>query len=79
MYLGRVYDPNRHIAVDKFKGWAADVRLAECLLIYKYSTNYNAVAISEPPSLGNFGRIDILHDGERHKLHPRDSAPGDWM
>ncbi|HXA15584.1 MAG TPA: hypothetical protein VN380_01225 [Thermoanaerobaculia bacterium] len=78
VYLGRVYDPNRHTAVDNFKGWAVDVRLAECLLIYKYSPNYNAVAISGPPPLGNFERIDILHEGERHKLHPRDSAPVDW-
>lgn len=78
VYLGRVYDPNRHTAVDNFKGWAVDVRLVECLLIYKYSPNYNAVAISGPPPLGHFERIDLLHEGERHKLHPRDSAPVDW-
>jgi hypothetical protein len=78
VYLGRVYDANRHSAADNFTCWAADIRLAECLMIYKYSPNYNAIAISDPPKLGNLERVDITHKGNRHKLWPRDSAPGDW-
>lgn len=78
VYLGRVYDPNRHSAADNFNGWAVDIRFAECLLIYKYSPNYNASAIADPPMLGTFERVDIIHKGRRHKLRSRDSAPADW-
>jgi hypothetical protein len=79
IYLGRIYDALRHTALDSWKGWGADVRLAECLLIYKYSPNYNAVSISDPPSLGGYRCVDLVHRGERHKLDFRDSAPPDWM
>ena len=78
VYLGRIYDAKRHTVADLWKSWGADVRLAECVLIYKYSPNYNAVSISAPPPLGIHGVVDLIHRGERHKLCWRDSAPADW-
>ena len=78
IYLGRIYDPTRHVRDDLWKTWAADVRLIECVLIYKYSPNYNAVSISDPPALGNYRTVEIIHRGQRHKLNWRDSAPSDW-
>lgn len=77
IYLGRIYGSHRHTASDLWKQWDTDVRLAECLLIYKYSPNYNAVAISDPPQLGHYRCVDLVHRGERHKLAFRDSAPAD--
>lgn len=79
IHLGRIYDSRRHAASDLWKRWVADVRLAECLLIYKYSPNYNAVSISDPPQLGGYRCVDLSHRGERHKLHVRDSAPVNWV
>lgn len=78
IYLGRVYDSHRHSGGDLWEQWDTDVRLAECLLIYKYSPNYNSVAISDPPQLGRYRCVDLVHRGERHKLAVRDSAPTDW-
>jgi hypothetical protein len=78
VYLGRIYDPDRHTARDLWNLWVADVRLAECALIYKYSPNYNAVSISAPPALGGFRSVEIVHRGQRHKLHAREIVPVDW-
>ena len=79
IYLGRIYDPHRHTARDLWNSWVADVRLAECALIYKYSPNYNAISISDPPSLDSFRSVEIVHRGQRHKLHARDIIPADWQ
>src|SRR2546428_8743247 len=41
IYLGRIYDRERHLPVNDWEVWVRDVQIAECLLIYKYSPNYN--------------------------------------
>jgi hypothetical protein len=78
VYLGRIYDLQRHASIDLWKSWVVDVRLAECVLIYKYSPNYNAISIADPPALGSYSSVDLIHRGQRHKLASRDSAPADW-
>lgn len=78
VYLGRIYDPQRHSAQDLWETWVADVKLAECVLIYKYSPNYNSVSVSDPPPLGSYRNVGLIHVGSRHKLALRDSAPADW-
>ena len=78
VYLGRIYDPRRHSADDLWASWEAEVKLAECVMIYKYSPNYNSVAVSGPPPLANYYSVELIHEGNCHKLHRRDSAPSDW-
>jgi hypothetical protein len=78
IYLGRIHDPRRHTSDDLWRRWVNDVKLAECVLIYKYSPNYNSIAISDPPSLRGYGSVELVNEGARHKLNPRDSAPADW-
>jgi len=78
IYLGRLYDPQRHSIGDRWMSWVSDVTLVECLLIYKYSPNYNSVSVSDPPSLQKYSSVSIVHAGNQHKLASRDSAPADW-
>lgn len=78
VFLGRMHNPDRHSAVDRWTTWLADVRLAECVLIYKYSPNYNSISVSDPPPLGSWNAVELRNKGERHKLHARDLVPRDW-
>jgi hypothetical protein len=78
IHLGRVYNPSRHMAVDGWRTWLVDVRLAECILIYKYSPNYNSVSISDAPMLGSWSAVELTNKGQRRKLHARDLVPHDW-
>jgi len=78
VYLGHIYDPQRHSADDLWASWETDVKLAECAMIYKYSPNYNSVSVSDPPPLGNDHSVELVHEGNRHKLQRRDSVPSDW-
>lgn len=78
IYLGRLNHPGRHVAKDQWKTWAADVTLAESILIHKYSPHYNSMAISEPPDLSGFDTVEIHHRGTRNCLKTKDIAPRDW-
>ena len=78
IYLGRIYDRARHTPENDWAVWIRDVQIAECLLIYKYSPNYNSVSISELPSLSPYRQVILEHSGKRHRLHPKDVAPDDW-
>lgn len=79
VYVGRVYAPERHTSVDHWNTWVRDVCLAECVMIYKYSPNYNSVSVSEPPNLQGFEQVVVAHEGPRHRLHAQDTAPDDWL
>ena len=74
IYIGRIYDPQRHTAQDKWTTWKADVLLAERILIYKYSPHYNGIAVSELPSLNGFEKVVLIHRGEKHRLKSQDSV-----
>ena len=78
VYLGRIYDRKRHSKKDNWHSWKTDVELAEKILIYKYSPNYNNTNISEPPYL-DFEEIRLIHRGKRHKLKLKDDAPKDYQ
>ena len=78
VYLGRIYDRQRHLPKNEWAVWARDVQIAECLLIYKYAPNYNSDSIAEPPSLKPYERVILNHSGQRHRLHPKDVGPDDW-
>jgi hypothetical protein len=81
IYLGRIYDPERHEATpsNDWPEWVRDVSMAECILIYKYSPNYNSVSVAEAPSLKPYERVVLQHSGQRHRLHAKDVAPDEWQ
>lgn len=78
IYLGRIYDPKRHSKEDHWSSWKKDVELAEKILIYKYSPNYNSEGLTTEPDLllHNSGRL--VHIGERNRLQREDFAPRDF-
>jgi len=76
IYLGRIYDPKRHYRKDKWNSWREDVKIAERILIYKYSPHYNNVGISDFPKLSNSAQL--IHSGKRHRLKKKDNAPEDF-
>jgi len=78
VYVGRVYDPERHSGKDNWESWEADITLAESILIYKYSPNYNNTGIGNKPSLSPFERVKLIHAGESHRLSKEDNAPDDY-
>lgn len=79
IYLGRIYDTVRHTAdpSNDWPIWVRDVSIAECILIYKYSPNYNSVSISEVPTLSPYDQVILEHSGQKYRLQPRDVAPDD--
>ncbi len=75
IYLGRVYDPKRHLT-DKV--WKADIKITEKILIYIYSPNYNSRELTDSPDLSPHENIRLIHVGQRGKIGPEDNAPGDF-
>jgi hypothetical protein len=78
VYLGRVYYFKRHSKKDNWESWKQDIEIAEKILIYKYSPNYNNRNIGEPPNLW-FKNVRLVHKGKRHKLKLKDNAPKDYQ
>lgn len=76
IYLGRVYDPKRHLS-DKI--WKSDVQIAEKILIYIYSPNYNSRELTVPPDLSPHESIRLVHTGKRGKIESEDNAPDDFF
>jgi len=77
IYIGRVYDPKKHSKTSNWSAWKKDIEIAEDILIYKYSPNYNNAGITDPPKLQH-EHIQLIHCGERHKLQEIDKAPEDF-
>ena len=77
VYLGRVYNRKRHSKEDNWGSWKEDIEIAEKILIYKYSPNYNNTNISNPPELAS-RNVQLIHKGKRHKLKLKDNAPKDY-
>jgi hypothetical protein len=78
IYLGRVYDPRRHSEKDHWELWEKDIELAEKILIYKYSPNYNSKELSDEPNLSGHISVRLTHTGEVTRLKPFDIAPKDF-
>lgn len=78
IHLGRVDDPLRYSKEDQWKAWEEDVEIAEKILIYKYSPNYNSKELSIEPDLGGHVNIRLTHTGEVNRLKPFDQAPKDF-
>jgi len=78
IYLGRVYNPKRHSEEDDWESWEDDIELAEKILIYKYSPNYNGREIGNTPRLPS-ENVRLIHKGKKHKLKTEDRAPEDYL
>ncbi|MFC1708449.1 hypothetical protein ACFL2J_00115 [Candidatus Omnitrophota bacterium] len=78
IFLGRVYNPERHSEADNWNSWTEDIQLAERILIYKYSPHYNNVGITNPPTLP-CEIVRLIHNGEKHRLKTEDAAPRDFL
>jgi hypothetical protein len=77
VYIGRIYDPEKHSKKEDWNGWKQDVDFAEKILIYKYSPNYNSSDIANPPEhiFDEYDKIRLVHDGEKGGLESEDNAP----
>lgn len=51
IYVGRVFDTEKHSKEDNWVSWVEDIETSEKILIYKYSPNYNTKNIYEKPVL----------------------------
>jgi hypothetical protein len=78
IHLGRIYDSKKHSYKDGWKSWKRDVELAEELLIYLYSPNYNSSNISTPPKRLRQKEAHLIHKGNKGKLFGRDDCPKDF-
>ena len=72
IYLGRIYDPKKHSPEDNWETWKRDVEIAEKIIIYRYSPNYNGRSLSKEPTSE---KIRLVHMGERGRLRDRDVVP----
>ena len=76
VYVGRIYDPKRHKKENAWSKWKEDVLVAEKILIYIYSPNYNSSGVANPPELKN-SEVRLIHAGERGALECENVAPRD--
>jgi hypothetical protein len=75
VYVGRIYNPRRHSAKDKWKRWEEDVEIAEGIIIYRYSPNYNGRTFSNKSAPKN---IQLVHIGKKGRLENEDVIPRDY-
>ncbi len=78
VFLGRAYDEKRHAKKDNWQTWRDDLSLAEKIIIYRYSPNYNSSNIAERPTINPYIEVRLVHEGKRHRLKKEDNAPDDW-
>lgn len=78
IYLGRIYDPKKHSKKDNWLSWKKDVEMAEKILIYKYSPNYNSECLTNEPDLFTQENVRLIHKGDRNRLHKEDIVPRDF-
>jgi len=77
VYVGRIYDPKRHKKENAWSKWKEDVLVAEKIIIYIYSPNYNSSGVANPPELKH-SEVRLIHAGERGALKSEDVAPRDF-
>ena len=74
IFLGRIYNSDKLTV----KTWTRDVKLAEKILIYKYTPNYNGRELSKEPYLFRYENIRLIHIGQRNRLKKEDNVPKDF-
>ena len=74
IFIGRIYNSDKLTV----RTWKRDIKLAEKILIHKYSPNYNSKELSEEPNLHPYEKIRLIHIGKRNRLKKEDTAPKDF-
>lgn len=78
IHLGRLENSPEYTKKDNWESWYRDVDIAEAILIYKYSPNYNSSRLGDYPDLHGLNEIKLAHRGNRGSLMPEDSALSDF-
>lgn len=79
IYLGRAKENEAYSKADNWKAWEEDIGIAELVLIYKYSPNYNSACLGDLPKIYPYEEVQLVHLGNRNKIHEADSAPKDYL
>lgn len=78
IHLGRLENSPEYTKRDNWGSWYRDVDIAEAMLIYKYSPNYNSSLLGDYPDPHGFNEIKLAHRGNSGSLMPEDNAPSDF-
>ena len=68
IYLGRVFDTERHSKEDGWQSWYSDIDTAERIVLYKYCPNYNSQGIADKPVFPLYAKIKLIHGGSKNRL-----------
>lgn len=79
IFLGRINDGRNYSVNDSWKSWKHDVGMAEEVLIYKYTPNYNSSEKGDYPNLKLLRKVKLIHHGRRCQLEKIDIAPKDYL
>ncbi|OGX27940.1 MAG: hypothetical protein A2787_00495 [Omnitrophica WOR_2 bacterium RIFCSPHIGHO2_01_FULL_48_9] len=78
IHLGKVKaDPKKDRGS---RQWKKDVDIAEAILVYKYTPNYNSSLKQDEPDLKKYSYscVRLIHKGKKKRLKPKDHAPEDY-
>ncbi len=79
IYLGRTVVAKTYSDIDKWKVWKKDVGIAEEIMIYKYTPNYNSSCIGDYPKLPPDTKVRLKHIGNKGSIRKIDNAPSDYV
>lgn len=79
IYLGKIENSRRYTKANSWRNWLRDVDMAESILIYKYSPNYNSACLGKLPDIEPYNEIFLLHLGKKHRLKKNDYASMDTV
>ena len=78
IHLGRTVDRDIYSKADKWKVWKRDIGMAEEIMLYKYTPNYNSSCIGDYPKLSPYSKVKLAHSGKKGNLKEIDRAPIDY-
>lgn len=79
IYLGRTLAAKIYSHTDKWKMWKKDISMAEGIMIYKYTPNYNSSCIGDYPKIYPYKKVRLEHIGNRGSIRKIDNAPSDYI
>lgn len=78
IYVGRIYDSEKHTEKNNWATWQKDIELAEKIMIYKYAPNYNSRELTSEPDFSPYDKVRLIHLGKRNRLESHDKALEDY-
>lgn len=79
IYLGRIESDTDNKKDKLWRNWRRDVNMAEAILVYKYTPNYNSALKQDYPKLRPYTAVKLMHLGKRGRLRKHDRAPKDYV